>query len=182
MKFLLDLLPVVVLFGVFKTTGDMFNATAAAMVASIVQILIYKLKKMPIKPIHWFGLASIVVLGGISIYLHDIIYLKWKFTIVEWVLATAVLLGQYVFKKNMLQALIGSELSLPDVAWRKLALSYAAFFTFMGTLNLYIAYNFNDNVWLNFKMYGTMGLMLVFFVWQSTWLGKYLVDGDEVEQ
>lgn len=180
MKFLLDLLPVLVLFGVFKATGDMFQATAAAMVASVLQIVIYKFKKMPIKPIHWFGLGSIVILGGLSIYLHDIIYLKWKFTIVEWVLATAILLGQYVFKKNMLQALIGSELQLPDVAWKKLAVSYAAFFGFMGALNLYIAYNYDNDVWLNFKMYGTMGLMLVFFAWQSTWLGKYLVDDREV--
>jgi intracellular septation protein len=177
MKFLIDLLPVVVLFVVFKFTGDMLAATKAAMVASVVQIALLKLKKLPIKAIHWFGLAAILVLGGLSVYLKDEFYLQLKFTIVEWVLAAAILIGQYVFKKNMLQTLLGSELELPDVAWDKLALSYAVFFIIMGGLNLLVMLYFKEH-WVDFKFYGSFVLMFVFVIWQSTWLGKYMVESE----
>lgn len=184
MKFLIDLLPVVVMFVVFKLTKDMPNnmgmiyATAAAMVASVLQLALLKIKKMPIKPLHWFGFVTILVLGGITVYLGDGEYVKYKFTIVEWVLAAVLLIGQYGFKKNMLKAVIGTEMQLPDVAWNKLSVSYAVFFILMGALNLFIIRHYagDDNLWMNFKLYGSMGLTLVFVLWQSTWLGKYLTD------
>lgn len=180
MKFLIDLLPVVVLFVVFKSTDDMLTATKAAIAASVLQMILLKVQKMPIKAIHWFGFGSIIVLGSLTIYLHDPFYLKLKFTIVEWVMAAVILIGQFGFKKNMLQALMGSELKLPSQAWDKLGFRMALFFIFIGALNLFVMYYYrdNDNAWMNFKMYVTTGLMLVFFLWQSTWLSPYMVESD----
>ncbi|MGL4767339.1 MAG: inner membrane-spanning protein YciB [Formosimonas sp.] len=180
MKFLIDLLPVVALFAVFKLSNDMLLATKAAVAASVLQMVFLKIKKLPIKAIHWFGFASIIVLGSLTVYLHDPFYLKLKFTIVEWVMAAAILIGQYGFKKNMLHALMGSELNLPLEAWNKLALRMALFFIFIGALNLAVMYLYqdNDNVWMNFKMFGTTALMFVFFAWQAKWLAPYLTEND----
>lgn len=178
MNFLIDLLPVLVLFIIYKVTGDMFVATAAAIAASVLQMLLLKLRKMPIKPIHWFGFFSILVLGSLTIYLHDPFYLKLKFTIVEWVTAAIILVGQYVFRKNMLKSIIGTELNLPDEVWNKLGLRMGVFFVFLGLLNLMVMYYYldNDDAWMNFKMYGVTVLMFVFFAFQSRLISPYIED------
>ncbi|TDR33116.1 septation protein A [Hydromonas duriensis] len=174
MKALIDFFPIVLFFLSYKLTNDMFLATGVAMASTAVQMLLMKWKKIPIQIMHWMSLVLIVVLGSMSIYFHETIFLKWKFSVLEWTMGAAILIGQYVFNKNMLKILLGHELHLSDEAWKKFGLMWAGFFIFLGTLNIYIAYNFSDDVWFNFKLYGSLGLILVFAIVQEAWLSKQL--------
>ena len=173
-KLIIDLFPVVLFFAAYKITGDMFVATGVAIVSAIVQIALMKLKKMAIQPMHWMSLVLIVVLGSLSIFFHETIFLKWKFSVLEWLMGAAILIGQYVFNKNMLQLLMGNDLTLPDEIWKKLGLLWALFFIFLGTLNIYIAYNYDEATWFNFKIYGSLILTVVFTLAQGLWLSKHL--------
>ncbi len=180
-KLLIDLFPVIVLFIIYKITNDMIAATKMAMAASVMQMLFLKIKKMPIKAIHWFGLGMVLVLGSLTIYLSDPFYIKVKFTVVEWILAIIILVSQFVFRKNALQSVMGSEMPLPREIWDKLALRMALFFIFIGALNLLVMYYFrdNDNAWLNFKLFVSTGLMFVFFLFQYPLLKPYLLEKSE---
>ena len=174
MKTLIDFFPVVLFFLSYKLTNDMFLATGVAMASTAVQMLLMKWKKIPIQVIHWVSLVLIVLLGSMSIYFHETIFLKWKFSVLEWSMGLAIYVGQYVFNKNMLKLLLGHELALADGVWKQLGLMWAGFFIFLGTLNIYIAYNFSDDVWFNFKLYGSLALTLLFTVLQGVWLAKHL--------
>lgn len=174
MKALIDFFPIVLFFLSYKISKDMFLATAVAMGATMLQMLFMKWKHIEIKPIHWFGAVMILLLGSMSIYFHETIFLKWKFSVVEWTLGAAILIGQFVFKKNMLKMLMGQELALEESAWKTFSAMWAGFFIFLGTLNIYIAYNYSDDVWMNFKLYGSLGITFVFILLQSFWLAKHM--------
>jgi intracellular septation protein len=173
-KLIIDLFPVVLFFVAYKISDDMFVATAVAIVSAIAQIGLMKWKKIAIQPIHWISLVMIVVLGTVSILFREPMFLKWKFSVLEWSMGAAILIGQYVFGKNMLKLLMGNELQLADDVWKKLGLMWALFFIFLGTLNIYIAYQYDDATWVNFKTYGALGLSMVFVLAQSIWLSKHL--------
>lgn len=183
LKTIIELFPIVAFFAAFKISGDMFVATGVAIASAVIQMLLMKWQKIAIKPMHWISLGLIVVLGSISIIFHEPLFLKWKFSILEWLMGAAILIGQYGFNKNMLKLLMGKELTLPDVIWKKLGVFWAAFFIFLGTLNIYIAYHFDDATWVNFKTYGALGLSVVFMIGQGIWLAQYMkVEGDSGEQ
>jgi len=91
----------------------------------------------------------------------------------------ALLVGQLLFKKNLLKSLMGAQMELPDDAWRVMNWSWTGFFAVMGVINLWVAYNFDTNTWVNFKLFGGLGLMAVFVVGQALYLGKYLKSDDE---
>ena len=173
-KLIIDLFPVVLFFAAYKISDNIFVATAVAIVSAIVQIGLMKWNKMPVMPIHWVSLILIVVLGSISIAFRDPRFLMWKFSVLEWAMGAAILIGQYVFGKNMLRLLMGQELSLTEAVWRKLALIWASFFIGLGTLNLYVFSFYSEAQWVDFKTYGVLGLTLVFVIVQSIWLGKHI--------
>jgi intracellular septation protein len=202
MKFLFDLLPVILFFGVFKwaesnadsalsivshylsgivsggeitaSQAPILLATAVAIIASFGQIGYLLLKRKKIDGMLWVSLAIIVLFGGATIYFHDEMFIKWKPTILYWCFAAALLLAQLVAKKNLVRTMMEKQITLPDQVWGKLNLAWTGFFVFMGLLNLYIAYNFATDTWVNFKMFGGMGLMFAFIIGQSLYLSKYL--------
>jgi intracellular septation protein len=176
LKTIIELFPVVFFFAAFKLTNDMFKATAVAIVCAVLQVGLMKWQKIQIKPIHWFSAGLVIILGGISIYVHNPMFLKWKFSVLEWCLGAAILIGQFAFNKNMLKLLLGQELTLPDGVWKKLGLMWAAFFIFLGILNIYIAYQYDDAVWVNFKTYGSLGLTMAFMLVQSLWISRHMQD------
>lgn len=206
MKFLFDLLPVILFFGVFKwaegntetahafasqylsgliSGGEMsasqapiLLATAIAIIASFAQIVYLLVRRRKIDPMLWISLAIIVVFGGATIYFHDDTFIKWKPTILYWAFAVALLFGMLVLKKNPIRALMGKQMQLPDPVWSKLCYAWMLFFTGMGLLNLYIAYQFSTDTWVNFKMFGGMGLMFAFVIGQSFYLSKYLKESE----
>lgn len=174
LKIIIDLFPVAAFFVAFKINGDMFMATSVVIASTVIQIVLMKLLKITIKPMHWISFVLIVVLGGIALAFREPLFLKWKFSVLEWSMAAAILIGQFVFNKNMLKLLMGKELSLPDEVWKKLGVLWAVFFIFLGALNIYIAYHYDDVVWVNFKTYGALGLSILFMIAQGIWLSRYM--------
>ena len=174
MKFLYDLFPVA-LFFVAIQIWDIFVATAVAIAATIAQVgwLLARRKKVP--PMLWASLAIIVVFGGLTLYLRDKTFILWKPTVLYWLFG-AVLAGSALFGRNLIQAILGEQMQLPERVWAKLNWSWVAFFGAMGVLNLYVAFNYSEKIWATFKLFGGMGLMFLFVIAQSLVLARYVQD------
>ena len=174
MKFLFEVFPVA-LFFVAILLWDIFVATGVAIAATFVQVGWLAARRRKIPSMLWASLAIIVVFGGLTLYLRDKTFILWKPTVLYWLFG-AVLAGGALLGRNLIRALLSEQMSLPDPVWRRLNWSWVGFFTFMGALNLYVAYNYSETVWASFKLFGGMGLMLVFIVAQSAFLAKYVED------
>jgi intracellular septation protein len=170
-KLLFDLFPVVLFFVAFKIAG-IYIATAVAIAATFAQVAWLKLKKRKIEPMLWASLAIIVVFGGATLFLQDETFIKWKPTVLYWLFA-AVLAGAAAARRNLIRAMLSQHMQLPDPVWSRLNLAWIGFFALMGVLNLYVAYNYSTDLWVNFKLFGGMGLMLVFVFAQALVIGKY---------
>ncbi|MDF3010726.1 MAG: intracellular septation protein, partial [Burkholderiales bacterium] len=173
-KFLFDLFPVVLFFVAFKIAG-IYIATAVAIAATFAQVAWLKLKKRKIEPMLWASLAIIVVFGGATLFLQDETFIKWKPTVLYWLFA-AVLGGAALARRNLIRTMLSQHMQLPDPVWSRLNLAWAGFFALMGVLNLYVAYNYSTDLWVNFKLFGGMGLMLLFVLAQALVLGKYAAE------
>ena len=175
MKFLFDIFPVVLFFVAFKLY-DIYIATAVAIAASFVQIGWLWLRHRKVETMLWVSLAVIVVFGGATLVLQDETFIKWKPTVLYWLFAGVLAAGALAFRKNLVRSMMERQVSLPDVVWGKLLASWIAFFAVMGTLNLVVAYNFSTDAWVNFKLFGGIGLMIAFVVLQAMMLAKYVED------
>jgi intracellular septation protein len=201
MKLLFDFLPIALFFGMFKyaegqrewaaatatewlgfmvaggavgpADAPMLLATVVVVLATLGQVLWLKAKGRKVDTMLWVSLALVTLLGGATVYFHSEAFIKWKPTVLYWVMGAALLLGQVLFKKNGIKALMGAQLTLPAEVWRRVNLSWVAFFTVMGFINLWVAYSFSTSVWVNFKLFGGIGLMLVFVLGQAVYLNKY---------
>jgi intracellular septation protein len=172
-KFLFDLFPVILFFIVFKTMG-IYAATAAAIIATLAQIAWVKYRHGKVDGMLIASGVIIVVFGGATLLLHNEAFIKWKPTVLYWLFAVVLFAAEMFWNKNLIRAVMDKQLVLPESVWRKLNHAWAGFFATMGLLNLYVAFNFATETWVNFKLFGTMGLMLVFVVLQSLFLGKYM--------
>lgn len=149
-------------------------ATVVVVVAIAAQVAWLLARRKQVSSILWVTLVAALVFGSATVWFHDPALIKWKFSIVYWLMATGFIVSQLVFKKNLIRSLISEGITLPDVAWIKLNLAWAAFFYFMGTLNIIIAYSFSENFWFNFKLFGSTGLLLVFAIAQAFFLARYV--------
>jgi intracellular septation protein len=174
MKFLFELFPVA-LFFIAIQIWDIFVATGVAIAATVVQVGWLALRRKKIPPMLWASFAIIVVFGGLTLYLRDKTFILWKPTVLYWLFG-AVLAGAALARRNLIRGLLSEQMSLPDRVWAKLNWSWVGFFAAMGTLNLYVAFNFSEKVWAAFKLFGGMGLMLLFVLVQSAFLAKYVED------
>ncbi|HSV36447.1 MAG TPA: septation protein A [Ramlibacter sp.] len=173
MKLLIDFFPIILFFAAFKMAG-IYVATGVAIVATIAQIAWLRHSTGKIEPMQWVSLGVIVLFGGATIVAQNETFIKWKPTVLYWLMGATLLAGQVFFKKNLLKSLMGSQMELPDNAWRVTNWSWIAFFALMGVINLWVAYNFDTDTWVNFKLFGGLGLMLVFVVGQALYLGRYM--------
>lgn len=173
MKFIIDIIPIILFFIAFKFY-DIYIATAVAMVSSIVQIFWYRLISGKFESMHLITLVIITVLGGLTLFLQDENFIKWKPTIVNWAFALGLLIGTWVLKRPAIHALLGGKIELPAVAWKRLNWSWFIFFIISGSINLYVAFNFSTDTWVNFKLFGMLGLTLLFIIAQSIYIGRYL--------
>jgi intracellular septation protein len=173
MKLLLDFFPVILFFVAFKVAG-IYWATAVAIVATVAQIAWLRMRTGKTEPMQWLSLGVIVLFGGATLLAHNDTFIKWKPTVLYWLMGGALAVGQLVFRKNLLKSLMGAQMSLPEEAWRVMNWSWTAFFAAMGVLNLWVAYNFDTDTWVNFKLFGGIGLMLLFVLGQALYLGRYL--------
>jgi len=173
MKFLFDLFPVILFFIAFKLQG-IYVATAVAIAASFGQIGWLWLRGRKIDTMLWVSLGIIVVFGSATLLLHDETFIKWKPTVLYWLFASVLSASELIWRKNLIRKMLGEKIQLPEAAWRKLNFSWVGFFACMGGLNLYVAFNFATDTWVNFKLFGGMGLMLAFVIAQSVFLAKHV--------
>lgn len=177
MKFLFDLFPVILFFVAFRL-GDIYVATVAAIAATFLQIGILALLRRKIDTMLWVSLVIVVVLGGLTIWFHNETFIKWKPSVLYWVMGMAFWLSPLFFGKNLLRVLLGEQLELPPRVWHRLNFAWVAFFGCMGFLNLWVAYYFSTATWVNFKLFGALGLMVLFTLAQGVYLSRYLKDSD----
>lgn len=175
MKLLFDIFPVALFFAAYKF-ADIYVATGVAIVANILQILWLRLTGKKVEPMMWISLGIIAVFGGATLYLHDETFIKWKPTVLYWLFAVGLVVAQIGFKKNLIRAMMEKNIALPEPIWSRLNLSWVIFFIVMGVLNLYVAFNFSTDTWVNFKLFGSFGLMLVFIIGQGLVLSKHAIE------
>ena len=178
MKLLIDFFPIALFFAAFKI-WDIYVATGVAIVATIAQIAWLKYSTGKVEPMQWLSLGIIVLFGGATILAQDETFIKWKPTVLYWLMGGTLASGLLFFRKNLLKSLMGAQLELPDAAWRAMNWSWVTFFAVMGVLNLWVAFNFDTNTWVNFKLFGGLGLMAAFVVAQALYLGRYMKDTKE---
>lgn len=177
-KWLFDLLPVILFFAAFKL-ADIYIATAVAIAASVLQIGWLLARKRPVDTMQWVGLVIIVVFGGMTLLLRDESFIKWKPTLLYWSFAIA-LGGAGLLGKSPLKQLMGHQMQLPDAIWRRLNLIWCAFFALMGVINLWVAWQFSTDAWVNFKLFGTTGATIVFIIAQGFYLSAHLQEPEAV--
>ena len=173
MRILYDFFPVFIFFIVYHLWG-IYVATAAAMVASLLQVMIHRYYFKQFDGMQILTLLIIILLGGASILLHDEIFIKLKPTVINWIFALVFGLSQFIGDKVMIERMMGAKLSLPKDIWRAANLSWISFFILMGTANLYVIFNFSTDVWVDFKLYGMFGLTCIFMLVQAVSLVRYI--------
>jgi intracellular septation protein len=175
MKFFFDLLPVLAFFVAFQLAG-IYVATAVAIATTFVQVAWLKLRGKRVDAMLWASFVIIVVFGGATLVLKDETFIKWKPTVLYWLLGAVLGGAALVFRRNLIRAMLSEQVRLPDPVWNRLNWSWVGFFLFMGGLNLYVAYNYSTDLWVNFKLFGGMGLMLLLVVVQALFLARHVED------
>lgn len=186
MKFLYDLFPLLLFFAAFKFY-DIYVATAVAIVASFVQVGLFWLKHRRFETMHLVTLAVIAVFGGMTLLLHDDTFIKWKPTLVYWILSAIVLTSQWFGSKTAIERMMSSQLALPGTVWKRLNLSWGIFFALLGAVNIYVAFYHGldldaatrQEIWVNFKVFGLLGITLVFVIAQAFFMAKHMQDKPE---
>jgi intracellular septation protein len=202
MKLLFDLFPVLLFFVFFKfgnthpetatallTSLDIvlgegikpaiFLATLVAMIATTTQIIWTKLRHGKVDMMLWITFAIVGVFGGATLLLHDETFIKWKPTVLYWMFSVILLLSNLLFKKNLMRALLHEKIALPVHAWNRINLSWSLFFAMLGFINLYVAFNYSTDTWVDFKLFGFTGLIALFILAQGAWLSKYIDEKKE---
>src|ERR1041384_1014419 len=147
-----------------------------AIATTFVQVAWLKLRGKRVDAMLWASLVIIVVFGGATLILQDETFIKWKPTVLYWMLGVVLGGAALVFRRNLIRTMLSEQVRLPDPVWNRLNWSWVGFFVFMGGLNLYVAYNYSTQLWVNFKLFGGMGLMLVFVVVQALFLARHVED------
>ncbi|GAA6173758.1 septation protein A [Colwellia sp. KU-HH00111] len=173
-----EYVPLIIFFVVNKF-ADIYWATGSLIITSALQILYYFIKKEKVPTRNWIFFGLIAVFGGLTIFLHDESFIKWKVTIINEFFALALLVSYYGFGKNIIKQFLSESLTLPEPIWVKLNLAWAVFFAFLGALNLYVAFNYELETWVNFKVFGLTAITLIFAVGSIFSLYKYLPKEEE---
>ncbi|HEX2541183.1 MAG TPA: septation protein A [Caldimonas sp.] len=204
MKLFFDFLPLILFFATFKladanaeeaarfatehlgfvvsggvvaaSEAPVLLATVVVMVATLIQIGILLAMRKKVDTMLWVTFGLIAVLGGATVWFHDATFIKWKPSALYWAMGLVLWGAQVLFRKNLLQALIGTQLDLPDPVWKRLNMAWAIFFILMGFANIYVAYQFSISTWATFKVFGLTGIMLVFMIAQGFYISRHLRD------
>jgi len=172
-KFLFDFFPLILFFVAYKL-ADIYVATGTAIAASFIQVGWLLLRRRKIEPMLWASLAIVVVFGGATLMFKNDTFIKMKPTVLYWLFA-AILAGAALgLRKNLMRSMLSAQIELPETAWARLNWSWAGFFAFMGAANLIVALNFDRDAWVNFKVFGGIGLMLLFVIAQALYLSRHI--------
>jgi intracellular septation protein len=186
MKILFDFFPVLAFFIAYYLPEDrsqaIYIATGVAIIAAIIQVAGYWLMTRRFEKMHLITLALIVILGTATLLLQDKRFFMWKPTAVNWLFALVFIGSEFFGKRNMIQRMMDHAISVPDKVWVILNRSWIVFFIVMGALNLYVAYMFAENIWVNFKLFGMLGLTLIFAVGQAVYMSRYISETEEKKE
>jgi intracellular septation protein len=200
-KLLFDLFPVILFFAVFKLAGKspevaeswatsigyvadikhipIMFATAVAIAATVFQIIWTKYRYGKVDMMLWVTFAIVAVFGGATLMLNNENFIKMKPTALYWIFSAILMFSNLFFHKNLMRALLHEKIALPVHAWNRLNLIWSLFFAALGFINLYVAYTFSTDNWVNFKLFGFTGLMVAFILAQGAWLAKYIDEKKE---
>lgn len=180
MKLLFDLFPVLLFFIAFKVSdGDVYLATGVAIVAGVIQLGIQWLRHRRLESMHLITLGLLVVFGGATLLLRDEMFIKWKPTVVNWLFAVVFLGSHFIGKRLLMQRLLGNNIELPPPVWTRLNAAWGLFFVAVGAINLWVVYNFSTDTWVDFKLFGILGLTLAFVLLQSIYLMRHVKPGED---
>lgn len=171
MQLLFDLLPVIAFFVAYKLWG-IFVATAVLIVGVLAQTAVSWIRHRKVSPMLLTSAVLVLVFGGLTLWVRDPAFIKWKPSIVNWLFAAAFLVSQYLRGPTIIQRMLGENVTLEPADWRRLNLMWVGFFLVAGALNLYVAYRFDEATWVNFKLFGLMGLTLAFALLQGVWIAR----------
>lgn len=197
MKLLFDLFPVILFFASFKfaekapqdalavlaqlgienlpeSQAPILLATVVVILATLFQIAWTWWRHRHIDKTLWISFLLVTILGGMTLFLKDESFIKWKPTMLYWIMGSILFAAVLIFKKNPLGGLLGEKIELPQLVWRKLNFLWGGFFLALGGLNLYVANNFSTDTWVNFKLFGVTGLIFAFMLLQGFYLAPHL--------
>jgi len=181
MKMFFDFFPIILFFIAYKFQG-IYVATMVAIAATFVQVGWVWLRHRRVETMHLVTLGLIVVFGGATLYLHDEQFIKWKPTVINWLFGVAFLASQYIGGKPFIQRMMANNIELPERVWYRLNLSWALFFLFLGGVNLFVIYTFDTDTWVNFKLFGMLGLTFAFVLLQAVFLSRYLPEPESTKE
>ena len=207
MKLLLDFLPIILFFATFKwaearpdeaarwasehlgflvqggvvgpAVAPVLLATVVVMGATAAQVVATLARGRKVDALLWVSLVLVVGLGAATVWFHSETFIKWKPTVLYGLMAGVLAAGQWVWNRNLLRSLLGQQMRLPDAIWVRLNGAWALFFALMAVLNLWVAYTFETAVWVSFKLFGGMGLLMAFSVGQALWVARHLQEDEE---
>ncbi len=178
MKFLFDLFPIVLFFAAYKMY-DIYVATAVAIGAAFLQTGLFWLKHRKFEKMHVITLGILVVFGGLTLILRDPVFIKWKPTVVNWLFGATFLASRFFGERTLIERMMGHAITVPAPIWLRLNWAWVLFFLAMGIINIYVAYTYSEETWVNFKLFGMMGMTLVFVFAQAFYLGRYMETEEE---
>ena len=190
LKFLYDFLPIIIFFATYKLTGnDIYAATTAAIIATVIHTAIQWFMHKKLENQHIINLVVILVFGSLTLIFHDDTFIKWKVTVINWIFGLVLLGSQFIGKKNIIHRQLGEAIKLPDSICFKLNMMWVSFFIFCGLLNLYVAFFYGLNlseearqeIWVDFKLYGMLGLTFAFMIVQIFYLQRHIIVDESIE-
>lgn len=177
MQLLIDYIPIVI-FIIAYFFKDIFFATGVLMAVMPMVLLLQWLMTKKVNKIYLASTALVLILGSATLYFRNATFLYWKPTVLNWAFAVAFLGSQWIGEKPFVHRMLGTAAELSRTQWNRLNLMWVVFFIFVGAVNLYVAYNFPEDFWVKFKLFGMLGLTLVFVVVQSIWLTMVMKDNE----
>ena len=172
MKLFLEFLPVIIFFAVFKYSDDIILATAVLIPASILSVGYSWFKTKKIEKVQIITLILIIVMGGATVLLKDKTFIQWKPSVLYWLFAVVLLGSQFIGKKPIIERMLGAQIEVKQIIWRRLNTLWVAFFSAMGFLNLYVVFNYSESTWVDFKLFGATGLMFACLLLSGVYVYK----------
>jgi len=204
MKFFLDFFPVVLFFLVYKFFGDLppqfvdlannipfvrvnpeepkdaiYFATLILILSTIIQNIVHFLVFKKLEKMHLISLGILIAFGSLTLAFKDPLFIKWKVSIFNWFFGVAIIGSQYIGKTPLIERMMSQAIDVPKNIWKQVNLVWGLFFLFVGVVNIYIAYTYDEETWVNFKLFGVLGLTFVFMIAQGIYLAKHAIPDDE---
>jgi intracellular septation protein len=181
MNLFFDFLPIILFFIAYKWFG-IYVATAVLMLATTVHVGVLWALKNKVEKMHLITLACVLIFGSATLIAHDPVFIKWKPTIIYWLLGIAFLFSALCGKRTLTEKLIDSKIQLPQKNWQTINHFFSGFFIIMGALNLFVAYEYTTAVWVQYKLFGTLALTLCFMLMISGLMLKYSKDTPQIPE